>query len=79
MRQRYPRLVVAFRTATAAMALEKYCCENQIPGRLIPIPREITAGCGLAWSAPPSARDDIERAVAAVNAAVDGYYDLELP
>ena len=22
---------------------------NEIPGRLIPIPREITAGCGLAW------------------------------
>lgn len=23
--------------------------EQNIPGRLIPVPRQITAGCGLAW------------------------------
>ena len=60
------------------MALEKYCNEHGIPGRLIPIPREITAGCGLAWSAPPDARAAVEQAVAALNAAVDGYYELLL-
>ena len=78
MREKHPRLVVAFHTATAAMALEKYCSEHGIPGRLIPIPREITAGCGLAWSAPPNARAAVEQAVAALNAAVDGYYELLL-
>jgi hypothetical protein len=31
------------------MAMEKQCSHHRIPGRLIPIPREITAGCGLAW------------------------------
>ncbi len=24
-----------------------------IPGRLIPLPRELSAGCGLAWRMPP--------------------------
>lgn len=42
-------MVLAFSTTTAAMAMEKRCLENKIPGRLIPVPREITAGCGLAW------------------------------
>ena len=57
MREKQLRLVVAFHTTTAAMAIERYCNDNQIAGRLIPIPREITAGCGLAWKAEPGQRD----------------------
>ena len=44
MREKHPRLVVAFHTTTAAMAFEAYCGAHQVPGRLIPVPREITAG-----------------------------------
>ena len=44
-------LVVTFDATAAAMAAEKYCLERGVPGRLIPVPREITAGCGLAWKA----------------------------
>ena len=44
-------LVVTFDATAAAMAAEKYCLERDVPGRLIPVPREITAGCGLAWKA----------------------------
>lgn len=32
--------------------MEKACRELDVPGRLIPVPREISAGCGLAWCAP---------------------------
>lgn len=49
MRQKKPYMVLTFSTTTAAMAMEKKCTEQGIPGRLIPVPREITAGCGLAW------------------------------
>jgi hypothetical protein len=35
------------------MAFEDFCLDRGIDGRLIPLPREISAGCGLAWSAPP--------------------------
>lgn len=31
----------------------KRCMETGIPGRLIPLPREISAGCGLAWRMRP--------------------------
>ncbi len=48
-----PRFVTAFYTTHDAMAFEEYCHENNIPGRLIPLPGEISAGCGLAWSSPP--------------------------
>lgn len=33
------------------MAMEKACKEHGAPGRLIPVPRSISAGCGLSWCA----------------------------
>jgi hypothetical protein len=59
MREKKPRLVVAFSTATAAMELERYCLANGIPGRLIPTPRQITADCGLAWCADPASEQNL--------------------
>ena len=46
-----PRLVITFPTTTTAMAMEFACGSDK--GRLIPVPREISGGCGLAWCAPP--------------------------
>ena len=54
MREKSLKLIVTFPTTTAAMAMEKACAQKQIPGRLIPVPRELTAGCGMAWCAPPA-------------------------
>ena len=59
MRQKQPALVVTFSTTSEAMAAEKYSGERGLPGRLIPVPREITAGCGLAWKAPPEAEEEL--------------------
>lgn len=61
MREKKPALIVTFSTTAAAMAMEKLCGEEQLPGRLIPVPREITAGCGLAWKASPEDEDQITR------------------
>ena len=36
-----------------AIAAEKLFQENNLPGRMIPIPAQISAGCGLAWKAEP--------------------------
>ena len=53
MRQKRDRLVIAFYTTHDAMAFEEACLKSGAAGRLIPLPKEISAGCGLAWSAPP--------------------------
>lgn len=52
MRKRRIYRILTFHTTTEAMAMEKSAMQHQIPGRLIPIPTEITAGCGLAWRMP---------------------------
>ena len=49
MRKKTLKLVVAFHTTSEAMAMEKECEKQGVPGRLIPLPTEISAGCGLAW------------------------------
>lgn len=45
------KLVITFHTTTDAMAMERFCKERSADGRLIPVPRAISAGCGLAWCA----------------------------
>ncbi len=50
-------LIVTFQETVQAMAAEAYLQERSLPGRLIPVPREITAGCGLAWKAPPDQKE----------------------
>lgn len=47
------KLIITFHTTTEAMAMEKVCKEAGADGRLIPVPRAISAGCGLAWCAKP--------------------------
>lgn len=47
------RLVITFHTTTDAMAMEQECKIRNVKGRLIPVPRSISAGCGLAWCAEP--------------------------
>ena len=59
MRKKEEKLVITFHTTADAMAMEKMCKENGAPGRIIPVPRAISAGCGLAWCADPSDRDTI--------------------
>ncbi len=41
------------------MAMEKACKEYNVPGRIIPVPREISAGCGLSWCAALEDREEI--------------------
>lgn len=59
MRKKELKLVVTFHTTADAMAMEKACKEHQAPGRIIPVPRAISAGCGLAWCAALEDRDQI--------------------
>ena len=49
MRKKEPSLLISFRTTTEAMALEAACQEAGLPGRLIPIPSFVSAGCGFGW------------------------------
>lgn len=41
--------VLTFPTTTQAVMMERKAREEGLSGRLIPVPRQISAGCGMAW------------------------------
>ncbi len=78
MREKTEKCVVTFRTTTGAMAMERLCREQGVPGRLIPVPRSVTAGCGMCWAAPREAREAVEDLVVKEHLDVDGIYAIIL-
>ena len=46
-------LIVTFAATTMALMMERACKQAGAPGRLIPLPKAIDAGCGMAWAAQP--------------------------
>lgn len=60
IRREGKRLVLTFHTTADAIAMERLCKEQDIPGRLIPVPRELTSDCGMAWSLPPEAETQLD-------------------
>ena len=71
MRQKKRYMILTFKTTTAAMAMEKKCGAAGIPGRLIPLPGEISAGCGLAWRILPEEYDAYKEAILAMEIPVE--------
>ncbi len=69
-------LLVTFHTTAGAMEMEKRCKEADLPGRLIPVPRSITADCGMAWRAEVTMREALEKLTADLDA--DGFFELEI-
>lgn len=57
------QLIVSFHTATEAMEVEYICREQKISGRLIPVPPDIKADCGLAWRTEPGNRELLQKAL----------------
>lgn len=59
MRKKELKIVVTFHTTADAMAMEKACKQHQSEGKLIPVPRQLSAGCGISWSAALTERDNL--------------------
>ena len=77
-RQKKPALVIAFDTTAQALAAEKMFIGSGLPGRMIPIPSQITAGCGLAWKAEPQQRQALCGALEGANICYSACRVLEM-
>ncbi len=50
-------------TTAGALALKACAPAYQLEGRLIPVPRTLSAGCGMAWREPPNNKERLEQAL----------------
>ena len=78
MRERKTWLVVTFHTTAAAIGMEKLCTARGLAGRLIPVPRALTADCGMAWRAEIDRRAALEALAAGEGLEVEGFYEMTL-
>lgn len=76
--RRRPQLVISFATTTAAMAAEALFKEEGLPGRIIPLPREVSAGCGLSWKANPDDEAVLTAALADADIAFEGVHHVTI-
>lgn len=76
MRAKERRLVITFHTTAEAMAAERTCREQGIGGRLIPVPRQLSAGCGLAWSAPVEETERLKAKIKAGQIALETWQEI---
>lgn len=74
MIRKQERVVFTFYTTTDAMAAEIQC--KDLGGRMIPVPGEITADCGLAWCAEPQLEEVLRSALNTAGIQVQGVYRL---
>lgn len=78
MRKKELKAVITFQNTTSAMAMEKLCKAKGLPGRLIPVPQSITAGCGLAWIVYPMERQEIELVMEENKVLYEKIYEIEI-
>jgi len=78
MREKKIQCLVTFKTTTQAMAFEEIAKKAALTGRLIPLPREIAAGCGLSWKDNPSSRAIIEKLISKHDLKHDEIYEITI-
>lgn len=59
-------LVVVFDSTASALAFSNAADDAGLGGRLFPVPRSLSAGCGIAWRDDPAARALAESLVASM-------------
>jgi hypothetical protein len=77
-REKTPKTVVTFSSTQDAMDMEEAAGAFGLPGRMIPVPSQVSAGCGLAWCAPESCREELLAGMAAHGLSYEGVYTVDL-
>lgn len=78
MRKKELKTVITFQTTTQAIGMESACKEHHIEGRLIPVPKEITAGCGMAWMTSLEKEESVVQFMSEHEIIPQGVFQVEI-
>lgn len=68
--------VISFESTHMAIKSEKLLLEEKLDIRVIPVPREITASCGLALKVELSSYDRAREVLKKNNIEISGFYSI---
>jgi len=71
-------LFIAFSSTTAALQMEKAANAHNLPGKLVPIPRQLSATCGLAFRSEPAQKAALAALIQECNIETEGFHILAL-
>lgn len=69
-------IVITFHTTYDTMNLQNHFQEAAIAGRLIPVPRSLSASCGIAWQGNLEDEAIIKAQIEKDHLEIDGLYIL---
>lgn len=73
-------IIITFDTTASAMAMDKLCTTNNMPGKISNLPGSLRAGCGICYKAPAWAEDQLmELLDANPNVLWDEVYEFGAP
>lgn len=78
MREKKIYFIVSFSSTTAAMCFEDEAKKAGLPGRIIPLPREISSGCGLSWKDEIENKERIEELLKVKNINYNEVHEILL-
>jgi len=76
MRTKTPKFVITFASTTDAMAMESASRRLGLPGRLIPVPRDISASCGLSYMCEVEEAETVKTAIQEENLQTEGFFTI---
>ena len=76
MRKKEPCYILSFATTADAILFEKRATAAKLPGRLIPLPPVISAGCGMAWKIKKQEAFDLLPALDTLQVPVEKINEL---
>lgn len=70
--------VITFHTTTDAMAVQEAAVSGvvELAGRMIPVPRQLSAGCGLSWMTEHTGQADVCEVLARLGLEYDRVVPL---
>lgn len=76
MKEKKLKLIITFESMSDAINLEKILKKKNIEGRLIPVPREISSGCGTVWCSDIELKEQITEIISHEKTDINKIYEI---
>ncbi|RRD40674.1 DUF3343 domain-containing protein [Leptotrichia sp. OH3620_COT-345] len=70
------KVIITFQSMSDAIYVEKILKAEKVKGRLIPVPRKISSGCGIAWCSDIELKEGIIKIIGQNKANIGEIFEM---